>query len=186
LRTLAIGLTTFTVLGLLNAPYIFVGCALAGIYIWHLFNFLYSAMSSPSHQNNADDGRRRIASNGEIMPLQSMGMMRSNVVSHFETESLLSIDDPSKQDGDRVIEYSHMMEIMLKMKKRTFREWNNSSWIYRFFYFIEIPFKYLIQLTIVPVETPLFSHYQKYLYSFTTPATLVLFRGLLCKSLLTA
>lgn len=154
-----------------------VGIIMGGIYAWYLISVLMMTLTANSGISLPigihDDGHRKLDANGP-----QRFMLRSNLVSQFETESLLSEGDPMTQHINDEIDYGHMTEIMLKMRKRTFREWKSSSWFYIILYFLELPIKLLIQLTVPPVESPMYNPNQKYIYSFTTPFAFLLSRGI--------
>ena len=118
LRTLCIGIVAFALMGLLNVPYIVVGIVLGGIYVWYVVSLLLLTLSGKGGSTQIighhDDGLRKLKSDmvGELVPHR--GMLRSNIPSQFETESLLSEEDPLKEK-EQEIEYDHMMEVMLSV-----------------------------------------------------------------------
>lgn len=133
------------------SSYILGGCLLL-IYFSYLIVVL--VLNAPKTESN----KLRQSNDGS----DPRGMLRSNIPSYFEKESLLSDDEQN------YIEEDHFQEILLKLKKRAYKDWKSSMIIYKIIYFMGMPFKLLIQLTVPPVATPLLNPYQKFIYPFTT------------------
>lgn len=74
-------------------------------------------------------------------------------------------------------------EIIVKIRKRTIKEFKNLDWFQKIFYIIELPLHILVQLTIPPVSTPLYNKWQRFIYPFTTPLFILLYNGWMRKPL---